>query len=68
VLTAITKEQAATVATRTIHDYGTEVIQTDSKKRIDLFPHPVANGDSYYKTPVELFNSFEKTAPNLSVK
>ena len=59
--------QAATQATRTIHDFRTHVVQNDIKTRTQVFDHPVQIGDSFYNTPNNIVQQFEKTVPNYQV-
>jgi len=66
-LSVVSPIQAATQAARTIHDYGTNVVQNDMKTRSMLFEHPIQIGDSYYNHPNEVVKAFENTVPNYRV-
>ena len=60
----VTEAQANTVAKREIHDFGTHVVQTDSKARTQVFDHPVQIGDSYYNNPNGIAKEFAVNTPN----
>jgi hypothetical protein len=66
-LKVITPQQAATTATREIHDFGTHVVQTDTKRRTDLFEHPKQIGDSYYNHPTGIAKQFAENTPNYKI-
>ena len=63
----ITPRQAATVATRDIHDFGTHVVQTDTKTRTDVFEHPKQIGDSFYNHPTAIAKQFADGTPNYKI-
>jgi hypothetical protein len=63
----ITERQAATTAKRDIHDFGTHVVQTDTKSRTQLFDHPVQIGDSFYNHPTGIAKQFAEGTPNYKI-
>jgi len=63
----ITQRQAATTAEREIHDFGTHVVQTDTKRRTDLYDHPKQIGDSFYNHPTGIAKQFAVNTPNYKI-
>jgi len=66
-LQMITQRQAATTADREIHDFGTHVVQTDTKRRTDLYEHPKQIGDSFYNHPTGIAKQFAVNTPNYKI-
>ena len=49
---------------RTIHDFGTHVVEYNKKETHNIFQNPVSIGDSYYNRPDTLIKQFENTSTN----
>jgi len=63
-LTEIPNNQFWNKNERTVHDFGTHVVQNDIKSRIENYQHPRPIGDSYYNKPSKLIADFENSQPN----
>ena len=49
---------------RTIHDFGTHVVEYNRKDTHNMFQNPVPIGDSYYNRPDQIIKQFENTNTN----
>jgi hypothetical protein len=63
----VVPDQQWTNNQKTIHDFGTHVVETDIKRRTDAFVNPRPAGDSYYNKPSDLISQFENAVPNYKV-
>jgi len=59
---------AGTRAGRSINDFGTHIVETETKTRVDNFKHPVPIGDSYYELPQKAIHDFENTPPTYQIR
>ena len=62
-LTLVSGNEANVQQSRTIHDFGTHVVEYNTKDH-NMFQNPVPIGDSYYARPDNLIKQFENTSTN----
>jgi hypothetical protein len=67
-MSAINPIDANTRTSRTINDFGTHVVESETKNRVENFEHPKPIGDSYYEAPKDIINEFENKPMRYSVK
>ena len=63
----VSAADARTRAAQSINDFGTHVVETTTKSRLDPFDHPVPIGDSYFENPHAAIAEFENKPPRYSV-
>jgi len=66
--TLVSNIVANTRTARTINDFGSHVVTTETQSRNDIFPTPKQIGDSFYEAPHKEIAEFEKKPLTYSVK
>ena len=59
-MTMISPIEANTRTARTINDFGTHVVTSESRERIDTFEIPKQIGDSFFEVPHKAIAEFEQ--------
>ena len=66
--TLLSNIEANTRVARTINDFGTHVVESETRDRIENFATPKQIGDSYFEAPGNVIAEFEQRPLTLHVK